>query len=566
MFSFEFHGDSRVKAIIASGRYVSLFLSEKDVESYLNRNSFNKHWIFEEENDDSALLFLLPNQVNQESLKHFLEQTADEDLNQADKDKILDAYHQFTNTPSLSYLSSLIIPYLDILEINQEVIEAETHFFKDAMPIYVNSSSDFKSLIEAGYLPATSKINGMDLDTKRILTEYTAFFLHIKDILKPLHDYIQILNGDKNLIPKEQLIAELERLFYLASMTPFPDFGGIMPSLQEELANNLPFVGEKLNDLYKLFADQLSLLLGIDNLGFKPQIFPNPNTNNYIVLDLEKKVFSNNTPKHLKTKPQNSKPDESENTPIKKLDFSSLNEDQYGKTGFSPQKRKPIKITQPQNLDSNLSEADQSKVLPNTNPDSNKASRFSTDNIDHLSQNANKPSSREENKNRLANATLNDLILRECLDSHVKPLRDELVSDLLVLQQFHQIKLLPENHPDFDEEYNNSLDKFYGRALTIRLSDIPIKAQANEIAKVANEEFQPRHSTRRLIADVLMVISVLFGGLGLVLMLGRVCTNRTLFFSSAITDREQDLRAEMREFEDLNEVENDARLFQTILA
>ena len=452
----------------------------------------------------------------------------------------------------MGYLSSLIIPYLDILDINQEVIETESHFFKDAMPIYVNSSSDFKSLIEAGDLPEICNINGINLDTKGILTEYTAFFLHIKSILKPLHDYIQILNGEKNVIPKAQLIAELERLFHLASMTPFPDFKRLMPSLQEELANNLPFIGERLNDFYQLLADQLSLYLGIDNLGFKTQIFPNPNTNNYIVLDLEKKGYSNNTPKHLKTKTQKSEP---ENTPIKKLDFSSLNEEQYGKTRFSPQKRKPIKISQPQYLDSNISDADQSKVekkkeLPNTG---------------HLRQEANLPSIREENKNRLAKASFNDLILRERLESHLKPLTNELVSDLLVLQKFHQTKVLSENHPDFDEDYNNSLDRFYEGALTIRLSDRPIKAQANEIANLANEEFQPRHSTRRLIADVLMVISVLFGGLGLVLMLSRVLQIE-LYFLAALLQIENNLRSELREFEDLNEVENDARLFRTILA
>ncbi|MBA3535632.1 MAG: hypothetical protein H0T84_03325 [Tatlockia sp.] len=616
MFALEFHGDSQVKSIIVSGRYVSLFLPEQEVENCLNRNSFNNYWVFDEENNDTALLLLLPNLVNQENLKHLLEQIAEEDLNQGDKDKILTSFQQFTTTPSLNYLSYLIQPYLDILEINQEVIESESHFFKDAMPVYVNSSADFKSLIEAGDLPATSKINGIDLDTKQLLTEYTAFFLHIKDILKNLHEYIQILSGQKNSIPKEQLIAELERLFHLASLTPFPDFKSLMPSLQEELANNLPFTGEKLNDLYKLLAEQLSLHLGIDNLGFKPQMFPSPSTKKYIVVDLENKTYANNTPKHLKTKPQQGKPDEPEFTPIKKLDFSSLNDEQFVKTKFSPQKRKPVKISQPQNLDSNLPEVDQSKVSPTINPDSNNASQFLIGDSGHLHQDTNeisiqeennnlidsnlpeveqtkvsptiKPDSnnasqfligdsghlhqdtneisiQEENNNPLRKATLNDPILRECLNYQLQLLTDEVVSDVLALQKFHQIKLLPKNHPDFDQDYNNSLDRFYERALIIRLSNIPIKAQANEIAKVANEEFQPRHSTRRLIADVLMVISVLFGGLGLVIMLGRVCTNRTLFFSSAITDREQDLRAELRESESIDELETNARLFQTIL-
>ncbi len=565
MFALEFHGDSQVKSIIVSGRYVSLFLPEQEVENCLNRNSFNNYWVFDEENNDTALLLLLPNLVNQENLKHLLEQIAEEDLNQGDKDKILTSFQQFTTTPSLNYLSYLIQPYLDILEINQEVIESESHFFKDAMPVYVNSSADFKSLIEAGDLPATSKINGIDLDTKQLLTEYTAFFLHIKDILKNLHEYIQILSGQKNSIPKEQLIAELERLFHLASLTPFPDFKSLMPSLQEELANNLPFTGEKLNDLYKLLAEQLSLHLGIDNLGFKPQMFPSPSTKKYIVVDLENKTYANNTPKHLKTKPQQGKPDEPEFTPIKKLDFSSLNDEQFVKTKFSPQKRKPVKISQPQNLDSNLPEVDQSKVSPTINPDSNNASQFLIGDSGHLHQDTNEISIQEENNNPLRKATLNDPILRECLNYQLQLLTDEVVSDVLALQKFHQIKLLPKNHPDFDQDYNNSLDRFYERALIIRLSNIPIKAQANEIAKVANEEFQPRHSTRRLIADVLMVISVLFGGLGLVIMLGRVCTNRTLFFSSAITDREQDLRAELRESESIDELETNARLFQTIL-
>ncbi|MBA2657488.1 MAG: hypothetical protein H0U70_11005 [Tatlockia sp.] len=354
MFNFEFHGESQVKAIVVYGRYIGLFVAETELENFLKRDSFKNCRVFEQDNEPgvSTLLLQLPNQANTENLQKFVDNLWSEELSAEEKAQFLKAFYQFTTGSSLDYLSYLISPYLNILDIDSEIIEAESHYVKDALPLYVDLISHINSLMQDEHLPKTTVFNQTVLDTKQIITELTALIFHIKDILEPINSCIKALKADKNNFLKRDLIKQMERLFHLASMTPFPHFKTLLPSLHEELSINLPFLGERFNVLYNLMDEQISNQLEIDNLQFEEQVFPNPNTNNYIVIDLETKTVKNNTPKHIKKSP-NSKHIEPETSPIRKLDFSPGNEKQYGKTGFSPQKPKNFKISQPQNSASN---------------------------------------------------------------------------------------------------------------------------------------------------------------------------------------------------------------------
>lgn len=114
----------------------------------------------------------------------------------------------------------------------------------------------------------------------------------------------------------------------------------------------------------------------------------------------------------------------------------------------------------------------------------------------------------------------------------------ELIGDLLAIKKFHEERATPDNDLNFGPKYNESFHRFYEEALKIRLSHEPVKTQVQKLVDSAHKEFEPRHKTRRFIADALMLISVLFGGLGLAIMAGRYFTNRTVFFSTAATDRE----------------------------
>ncbi|MBA3535266.1 MAG: LepB GTPase-activating domain-containing protein [Tatlockia sp.] len=140
-------------------------------------------------------------------------------------------------------------------------------------------------------------------------------------------------------------------------------------------------------------------------------------------------------------------------------------------------------------------------------------------------------------------AAINDRILWNAINSFKgeKVFSRELLKDLLSLQQFHQEKIVDENAEDFDEKYNSSIERFYQQAIAIRLStNTPIKQQARAIVDVAHQEFHHRHDTRRFIADVIMVVSA-FVGVGLLVMAGRLLMGKTFFFSSAPTNREEEL-------------------------
>ncbi|KTD20913.1 LepB protein [Legionella lansingensis] len=123
-------------------------------------------------------------------------------------------------------------------------------------------------------------------------------------------------------------------------------------------------------------------------------------------------------------------------------------------------------------------------------------------------------------------------------------LSHELVEDLLTLETFRQQKVALNQDNKLGKEYTSSLESFYSKAVDIRLSDLPVSKQADAIVEAAQHEFGHRHSTRRLVADVFMMVSVLFGGLGLFIGAARkYVAKTTFFFSTAPTDRETDLTA-----------------------
>ncbi|MBA2655438.1 MAG: hypothetical protein H0U70_00440 [Tatlockia sp.] len=113
----------------------------------------------------------------------------------------------------------------------------------------------------------------------------------------------------------------------------------------------------------------------------------------------------------------------------------------------------------------------------------------------------------------------------------------ELAQDLVELHRFHGVY----SSNIYGKDYADSINRFYERALDIRLSGTPIKVQAQNIVAAAHEEFKHRDKGLRLLADALLLISILFGGLGLVIMAGRYCTSNSVFFSQSKTRREERL-------------------------
>ncbi|WP_298628389.1 ankyrin repeat domain-containing protein [uncultured Legionella sp.] len=104
-----------------------------------------------------------------------------------------------------------------------------------------------------------------------------------------------------------------------------------------------------------------------------------------------------------------------------------------------------------------------------------------TSTVLHLARN--KPASL---KAILECAILSDLRLNKAIESSGKTqLTPELTYDLLKLQQFHQDKIRKENDKNYGTEYNQSIHRFYERALEIRLSGAPIKTQAQNIVTSA---------------------------------------------------------------------------------
>lgn len=124
-------------------------------------------------------------------------------------------------------------------------------------------------------------------------------------------------------------------------------------------------------------------------------------------------------------------------------------------------------------------------------------------------------------------------------------------NDLAVLKQFIAHKLALNANNQFGDEFSDSINRFHEKAIPICTSDKSVKEKSAQLTALAHEEFQHRHSTRRLIADILMVGSSFFG-VGLVVGLGRFASGRSLFFSNAATRREKDLTKMMQPESDLS--------------
>ncbi|PWY55036.1 hypothetical protein DGG96_14090 [Legionella qingyii] len=155
---------------------------------------------------------------------------------------------------------------------------------------------------------------------------------------------------------------------------------------------------------------------------------------------------------------------------------------------------------------------------------------------------------KEPLQSQLTKAVLQDEVLKRTIlrKGTDKKFTSVLLEDLLTLKEFREQKIALSKEKNYGSEYDQSIDRFYERALDIRLSDLPIKQQADDIISAARTEFKHRHDARRLIADIAMIVSVTFFGLGIFIGIGRLAAGKTLFFSRFLneveTDREADLK------------------------
>jgi LepB N-terminal domain/LepB GAP domain N-terminal subdomain/LepB GAP domain C-terminal subdomain len=164
-----------------------------------------------------------------------------------------------------------------------------------------------------------------------------------------------------------------------------------------------------------------------------------------------------------------------------------------------------------------------------------------------------------EYDSRFTNVVLKDPILWDIVAyKNKKRLSAEVVQDIMALKEFYDRKVRLNEEKHYEDLYKTSLDAFYTRAVTIRLSDDRLQDQAKQIVKAAHEEFHHRHDSERFIADVLMVFSH-FILLGLFIGVGRLLAGKTYFFSSAKTDREEEFTRSWLKKSEFSE-ENNARL------
>lgn len=147
---------------------------------------------------------------------------------------------------------------------------------------------------------------------------------------------------------------------------------------------------------------------------------------------------------------------------------------------------------------------------------------------------------------------LQDKRLWDAVKQSLPSLKPHLINDLLILKKFHDERILRNSGNKYGSEYSNSLDRFYEEALKIRLSGQPITDQANAMQEYAKKEFQARHSTRRFIADVVMMLTSLFGGV--FVGVGRKLSGKTFFFSTSETQttREEDFNSLLKDQEEIN--------------
>lgn len=110
-------------------------------------------------------------------------------------------------------------------------------------------------------------------------------------------------------------------------------------------------------------------------------------------------------------------------------------------------------------------------------------------------------------------------------------------ADIRRLKKFCENKLTSNENNIFGSDYNDSIENFRTEAIKIRQSDnLSIQEQKQQLKQLAHNLFQHRDYGKRLLADVLQVISVL----GLAVGLCRLAIGKTFFFSTAMTSREKD--------------------------
>jgi hypothetical protein len=309
---------TKIQGILIIGRIVSFFMSVEDGKQFANRYSLKNTWI---EGEGMYIDMLLPGPATPENVKEFFERFQEEDFSQELKGEFLYEYQVFTDSPSIDYLTHLIQDYIYFF--NHEVMAEEKSLLEDKMPVYMDFITQVATIY--GNWPSTITVDNTELDSNQVLKTMIAPAKHSRYILKPIKTTLLAYKYD--LITKDELIIEMRNLLDIASETPFPDFGNLLPSLHQELADNISFLGENLNDLYSTIAKQLAIILKTQDLQFKTQTFPHPMPNQYLVINLEKKEFIDKTPVHKKVKSRINELKESENL-MELLQFSPQKTDQ----------------------------------------------------------------------------------------------------------------------------------------------------------------------------------------------------------------------------------------------
>ncbi|MFV0821778.1 LepB GTPase-activating domain-containing protein [Legionella micdadei] len=147
--------------------------------------------------------------------------------------------------------------------------------------------------------------------------------------------------------------------------------------------------------------------------------------------------------------------------------------------------------------------------------------------------------SNQELAERLMEGAISDSSLWHAIEATEKTVfTKEIAQDLLTIKQFHDHKTADNPH---DQQFIEEINKFYDKALGIRLSQKTIKKQATEILKTAENEFTHRDKKIRFVADVIMLVSILFAGLGLFIMGGRYLAGKHPLFSCSATARQEEL-------------------------
>lgn len=334
---------TKIRSILIIGRIVSFVLPSEDGKKFAQQYSLKNTWI---EGDEMSIDMLLPAPANPENVEEFFKKFQEEDFSQELKEEFLHEYRVFTGTPSIDYLIHLIRDYFYFFD--RSVMEEEKYLLADTMPLYMDFISQVATISQNW--PTTITVNNTELNTHQVLKTCLASAKHIRYILMPMQKALEEYKD--YLITKDELIEEMQRLLFKASATPFPDFGNLYPLLHQELANNISFLDEKLNDLYSTIAQQLAIILKTQDLQFQPQTFPHPKTSEYLVLNLEKREFIDKTPMHKKAK---SRVKEVESEDIKELLEFSTQKVQATPHRFSPQRRSRINqdIDSPQKYASN---------------------------------------------------------------------------------------------------------------------------------------------------------------------------------------------------------------------